>query len=76
MIKRFDPNKQYYTVRGMPVMIYNWDCGGKFEIHGAVQGSYKDIVWTPCAWTKDGVAAYPGFELVDKAPKKSAQWAR
>jgi hypothetical protein len=71
MIKSFNPNKQYYTVRGTPVMIYNWNCGGTFPIHGAVQGSYRDVVWTPCFWTKNGKTSYSGFELVDKRPKKS-----
>ena len=63
MIKQFNPEKSYKTVTGLNVLIYNWDCGGKRPIHGAVKGSYKDILWFPVSWSEDGTANNRNFDL-------------
>jgi hypothetical protein len=70
MIKQFNPEKLYKTVNGHDVLIYNWDCGGKKPIHGAVKGSYNGVVWTPVQWTVDGRAHYAGFELTLNRKRK------
>ena len=61
---KFDPTANYRAANGQPVMIYNTDGGGKRPIHGAVQGQYGDVKWTPTAWTSDGGNSYAGFSLV------------
>jgi len=64
MIKKFSPNHQYKAENGSKVLIYNWDCGGKFPIHGAVEGRYKGMKWSPTKWGDDGRNPYHGFNLV------------
>jgi hypothetical protein len=61
---KFDPTATYRAANGQPVLIYNWDCGGKRPIHGAVAGQYGTVKWSPTTWTHDGGNAYAGFQLV------------
>jgi hypothetical protein len=61
---KFDPTAIYRAANGQDVIIYNYNCGGKRPIHGAVQGRYGDVKWSPTAWTSKGGNSYAGFNLV------------
>ena len=64
-----DKNKQYTTRNGLPVRIYETDCGGKYSVHGAV---FEGGVWCNFSWTSEGnlvAGQLNDFDLIEVKPR-------